>query len=113
MLPPYLSISLVVTLRAGFLELLEAELDSLNQLKSVVPVIAFLFLFLAIQETNQIIATAIIATGNKNKNALKNTNNRLKIISATKTSATIPKKLLILSPIQDFPGSTAIANMNK
>ena len=44
---------------------------------------------------------AIKATGKSKINALKNTNNKLKLINATKTSVTIPKKL-IFSPIPDF-----------
>lgn len=52
------------------------------------------------QPISQIKAIAIRPTGNKKMNALKKTNNKLKIINAINTSNTIPQKL-IFSPIPD------------
>ena len=102
--PNYLSssISLIVTLRARFLVFFGSGSLALNQSKQV-PLAGTLFLFLLpeIQRTNHITPMAIKATGKSKINALKNTNNKLKIINATKTSVTIPKKL-IFSPIPDF-----------
>ena len=43
---------------------------------------------------SQMIKIAITATGKSKINALNRTNNKLKIISATKTSVTIPIKLI-------------------